>query len=215
MSIVDIFITADVALIGVDTDAALPDGSHGEGCKVIFLPHISAVVAFRGAAIALACAAPSLLSFSGGFDELADVMGAIMKGSMGVAIKHMDAAGMDRPDSEPANFFLVGYSLTAGRMVGHAYQSKPGTSDIDEIRDFPQIYAPFFGADEIRALNISADKAGMKALALDQYRLVRERAPAGSPAGGRLFITEVRKDRISTEMACHFPPRPVPASCCR
>lgn len=46
------------------------------------------------------------------------------------------------------------------------------------------------------------------ALAMDKARLEKEWAPAGTAAGGRLFIAEVGKGRITVEETCHFQPLP-------
>lgn len=205
MSIVNVFMSAESALIGVDTEGTLPDGSHVEGCKMIFLPHLSAVVAFRGLDAVLACASPSIICYTGKFDDLAAVMKEIVLGAVRMATEHI---GADRRNQAcAANFVLVGYSPMAGRMVGHAYVKNPDSPAIDELRDFPQLYGPFFGVEEIEKLKIRADRAGMVALAMDQCRMVRERGPSDMPAGGRFLITEVRNGSISTEHVCNFPKR--------
>lgn len=209
MSIFNVFITPTLATVGFDTEGTLPDGSHIEGAKTVFLPHISAVVGFRGPADFLAFTSPAIIGFSGDFDNLADRLPEIIRGSRAAFIAHY---GADAPNVEAAsNFVLVGFSTRAGRMIGHAFECAEKSSDITEYHDFPQLFSPFFGAEAIARLGIRADRAGMIDLALDQCRLVRERDPA-LPAGGRLFIAEIRKGAITIEEVCGFPTRGEPTS---
>lgn len=208
MSIVNAFVMRDVALIGVDTESRFPDGSTGEACKVLFLPHLSAAVAFRGIDVAQAVATAQIQSFVGGFDELAEAMPEIVKQSVAVArdkAKHL--FGVKAEYAERSNFVLVGFSSAGKRMMGHAFVTAPGSPSVEVNHDFPQVISPFWSQDDITRLNIRTDKAGMRALALEQCRLARERGPLDFPAGGRLFVSEIRQGSIITEEVCRFPPR--------
>lgn len=208
MSIVNAFVMRDVALIGVDTESRFPDGSCGEASKVLFLPHLSAAVAFRGVDVAQAVATAQIQSFAGGFDELAEAMPEIVKQSVAVARdKAVHLFGVKAEYAETSNFMLVGFSRAGKRMMGHVFETAPGSPDVEVLHDFPQVMAPFWSQDDITRLNIRTDKAGMRALALEQCRLARERGPADFAAGGRLFISEIRQGSITTEEVCHFPPR--------
>lgn len=208
MSIVNAFVMRDVALIGVDTESRFPDGSTAESCKVLFLPHLSAAVAFRGIDVAHAVATVQILSFAGGFDELAGAMPEIVKQSVAVARdKAEHLFGVKAEYAEASNFVLVGFSHAGKRMMGHSFVTAPGSPDVEVTQDFPQVISPFWSQDDITRLNIRTDKAGMRALALEQCRLARERGPSDFPAGGRLFISEIRQGSITTEEVCRFPPR--------
>ena len=195
MSIVNVFVRPDVALVGVDTEWLMPDGSYVDGCKMLLLPHIDAVVAFRGLSTSLAGASAWIVHFSGDFDELSEKMESFIKESRGYA----------KDDSE-GNFFLVGYSPRLGRMVAHAYEVKEGSSDVSHLADFPSMFAPAFGADVMAEWKVKFDKESMFRVANDQCRLVREQNEAW-PAGGRFYITEIRKDSMSTELAGNLLPR--------
>jgi len=207
MSIVNAFVMRDVALIGVDTESRFPDGSCAEASKVLFLPHLSAAVAFRGVDFTQAVATAQTQSFVGGFDELAEAMPEIVKQSVAVARDKALQFGVKVEYAETANVVLVGFSRAGKRMMGHVFATAPGSPDVEVNHDFPQSISPFWSQDDITRLNIRTDKAGMQALALDQCRLARERGPADFAAGGRLFISEIRQGSITTEEVCHFPPR--------
>jgi len=200
MSIFNAFVAPDHVLIGFDTDATQPDGSYTERCKTIFLPHLGAVIGFRGIDFLFANAAPALLCFSGSFDDLCEHLPAIIGAAMTASQKDARAVGAN-PD-EAFDFCVVGFSPRLGRMTSHTL------SGSGESHDSPQIIAPGFGEDWIRGLGVYADRAGMIALALDQCRLVRQRDP-GLPAGGRLFIAEMRQGSITVDEVCRFPEREV------
>lgn len=207
MSIANAFITPDVAIVGFDTEGALPDGSRAHGAKIIVLPHLDAVVAFRGLELTLTCTTPLIHDVRAGFDELADAMPDIIAKGITVAKQYAGVGGRTEADAEQANFVLVGYSPGAGRVVGHAFVSSPGVEEIAVSKNIPDAIAPSWSREDVTRLNIKADRAGMLALMMDQCRLVRERGPAECTAGGRLFIAEVRKGSIHIEGVGHFPPR--------
>lgn len=204
MSIVNAFIRHDVALVGVDTGGLNPDGSSIEASKIIFLPHLSAVIAFRGVMVTMMSAAPAILGFDGNFDQLAECMPEIMAKSMDVAKQHIDIDSWGG-----TNFVLVGYSPSAGRMVGHVFDKRTGEQEITVLNDEKCAIGPFWGIDDIKALNLNGDKASMVKLAHDQFRLLGEREEGWRQAGGgRFLIAEVRQGSINIEEAFRFPSRP-------
>lgn len=203
MSLINVFVSDDAALIGFDTEGRWPDGRFSEVGKTLALPHIGAMLAFRGEVLTFTGVSGIVSGFPGDFDALSDAMGGILS----EAIRMIIAGGLDKHNAALAEVILVGYSPKAERIVGHFFKSTTPDSGVEESRDFPQYYSPFFGFDEIKKLGIVADRKGMKALALSQYSLVRERVGDDSPIGGRLFIAEVRKGGISIDDAMAFPPR--------
>ena len=209
MSILNAFVRDDVALVGVDTEGALANGRYVESCKVVILPHINAMVGFRGSALMLQLVASSLMAFLGNFDELAETMPTVIRDALPVAIDHAERLGLTRDEVEKCNFVIVGYSPREQRMSGHFYDKQASSPEVSHGVDFPYAIMPGWG-DKEDLENIAAidfDREGMVALARYQFRRVREREPAGLPAGGRFFITELRKDSISTSPAFQFPPR--------
>lgn len=204
MSILNAFVTPDLALLGFDTEGTLPDGSRVEACKALFLPHLNAAVGFRGAADLFAIAAPSLIAYTGSFDRLSGFVPEVIRGSLAVLRSNPAALYPD----EPFNFVLVGFSPSLGRMTLVVFEPDPATGDIRETRDAPQAIGPGFGAEAIASLGIRADRDGMRALALDQCRRVRE-TDQRWPAGGRLFFAEIRVGSTVIEEILQFPPREV------
>lgn len=204
MSILNVFITPEVALIGVDTDAMLPDGSINECSKVLFLPHIHTAVGFRGVHLMHAIANAEIMSFYGSFDHLAEVMPQILTHSLGVAREN--AGAIKSEDIENFEFALVGFSQKAGRMVGHVFSKSSNSPDIKITHDFPEMAAPSLPPEDLARLEIRrADKAGIRALALDQCRYIRSLGRSDFHVGGHLFITEISRGKIVTEQDCRLP----------
>jgi hypothetical protein len=202
MSILNAFVVPEVALLGVDSEAFLPDGTIEAVCKLIALPHISAALGFRGVCGVFWASSPAFVGFMGSFDELAEAVPEIIKASVIYCRQHYQTS----ENVLETNFTLVGYSFAAGRMVGHAYVRKAGSDDIEVTRDFPQAIAPYWSREDFPS-SIRADKPGMIAIAQHQCRLARERGPADFPAGDRFFIAEVRRHSILIEQAFEFSQR--------
>lgn len=205
MSIVNAFVHRDHVLLAVDTHARLPDGSSDDRLKMLLLPHIDSAVAFRGMDVALMAGAAHVTRFSGGFDELANDMPEIVANAVMVAGQHAPAAGRTVSDAGLANFVLTGYSRREQRMMVHVFETSPGSTEVKVSRDVPDVISPFWTREDLVRLNLTPDKAGMRALAIDQCRVVRERGPADFPAGGQLLIAEIRQGSVTVERALQLP----------
>ena len=82
MSILNVFVTPDCALMGVDTDATMPDGTTYQVSKMVVVPHLSTVVGFRGLDLMQMAACPVIVGFKGKFDALVDSMSEIIRASV-------------------------------------------------------------------------------------------------------------------------------------
>jgi hypothetical protein len=202
VSILNAFVTPDLALIGVDTEAMLSDGATQQVCKLVIAPHLGAAVGFRGIDVLQATMSPAIIGFKGTFDALAEAM----PGNLALAERYCREQFGATGDALKFNVVLVGYSESAGRMVAHAFDKSSEADDIKVSHDFPQYFAPAVPSDELRALGIVADKQGMEILARHQCQMIRNEAPT-FPAGGRFFIAEVRRRSIHIEQALEFSPR--------
>lgn len=203
MSILNAFVTPDLALIGVDTEAMLPDGTTQQVCKLVTVPHLGVAAGFRGLDYLQMFATPAIVCFKGSFDALAETMPSMLAEAERFCRDQFGASG----DTLAFDVVLVGYSEGAGQMVAHAFCRRPDCEEIKAYHDFPQFFGPDVDADQLRSLRIVADKPGMEILARHQCQLIRDQEP-GMPAGGRYFIAEVRRHSIHIEQVLEFPPRP-------
>lgn len=141
MSILNAFVTPDAALLGVDTEAGLPDGELQQVCKLIVNPPLSAIAGFRGLDLMQMAAAPVFTGWKGTFDHLAEYVPDLMRLCEEHCVKNH---GQVR-EQLMSDFVLTGFSESAGRMVLHAYQRTSHTKPIAWHRDIPQFYAPYWG----------------------------------------------------------------------
>ena len=202
MSILNAFVTPELALLGVDTEVRFPDGTMGEACKLITLPHLSVAIGFRGLDALFMAAIPVIVGFKGSFDALVE----IIPGLIDESVKFCRDQWSTPDEMLLVNFVIVGYSESAGRMTGHLFE-RDLSGQIKSGHDFPQSYAPFWNAEDLKSLGIKADRDGMGVLAQNQCKWMRERGPVDNVAGGRFFIAEVRRNSVKIEQAFKFPGR--------
>lgn len=201
MSILNVFTGPDILLLGCDTEADFEDGKRANLSKSLVIPHLNAVVGFRGRSFMFLCAVPAFLGHAGTFDELASQMPKLIKQASDYCLENFSTPS----DELGANFVLAGYSPGARRMVTHSFVRMPD-GEIKTDLDVREFISPNFGASEIPK-GIRADKQGMIALAKHQGHLVRERGHTDCQAGGTFLITEIRARGIFIEAAFDFPAR--------
>ncbi|WP_371231488.1 hypothetical protein ACAW63_02645 [Pseudomonas sp. QE6] len=201
MSILNAFITPDLGLVGFDTEGAMPDGSFVDGCKLIALPHINAVIGFRGLDFVQATASPNLVSFKGTLEALADDLPRFLMD----VINHCRVHHQSPDEHLGANLVLVGYSPAKGEVVGYSVSREVGADTAQSGLIVGQYIAPFWCREDLPT-GIRADRQGMITLAQHQSRLSRDRMPEFA-AGGRFFIAEIRRNSIRIEQAFEFPQR--------
>lgn len=204
MSVLNAFVTPDCALLGVDTEGFLPDGGVQHGNKTITIPHLGAVIGFRGLDWMLIGMAGTFVGWKGTYDALAAYTPTLMN----------NAAAWCRTDKnlEPqgTNVVLVGFSESAGHMVGHAFMRKTGSDDVEEHHNINQFLAPMLDSETlqiIKKIGAKADKNGMALTAMHQCKMLHREAPECS-GGGRFFVSKVTQHSITTEMVCVLPARP-------
>lgn len=204
MSILNAFVTPELALIGVDSEAMLPNGDLQQVCKIVVNPVLSAVVGFRGLDLMQMAAAPVFSGWKGTFDALAEYVPELIR----LCEEHCINAHGQPKEQLITNVVLAGFSESIGAMALHAYQRTKHTQPIEHHRSIPQFYAPYWGDDHLKSLGICADRKGMETLAREQCRKAREERPTDFACGGRFFIAEARRNSIRIEQAFEFPPRP-------
>lgn len=205
MSILNVFVTPEVGLVGVDTESTRPDGLIQEFGKMITAPAAGAVVACRGTDYVLMAASPSIVCFAGSLEEMVEGLPGLLKRAVDYCREHFQA-----PEENLAlELALVGYSQAEGGVVGHLFRRAIGSEEIQVDRIHTRFRSPHQPAWEPLLEGIPADRRGMIALARHQSRLSRELIPEAA-AGGRFYIAEVRQDSITIDKAFDFPSRTAP-----
>lgn len=213
MSLVNVFVNPARAVICADTEAGPDGGPYGEVSKLVPLPHMNAVIAARGSVLLLAGVVTAAVAMGGSFDELAQQMPYILKLASDKAVGHAEnlapAGTLSSEEAGCGDVALVGFSPSRGRVVAHHFIRATLSSEPVANTNIVQFVAPSWpdvdlGLDALRA---DPSREGMKALALAQVRLCRDREKPGMAAGGRLIYAEVSRDGIRVETLLAFPVR--------
>lgn len=201
MTILNCWITPERALIGTDTEMAVPCGAAPEGkraqcTKLLPLVHLNAVLACRGEAIFFK-AVFDAINLSGGddLDAVFDAMAGALPGLLSATRDGLRMGGVTHatiPDSQ--TIVLVGWSPRAGRIVGVEWTQETSARGFvaDDIN--PHYIAPWNRSIEPFADPTTPET--MMQLARKQVRLMRERAP-GAAAGGKLILAELTRDAMT------------------
>lgn len=201
MSILNVFITPEEGLIGVDSEGTFPDGSVGEYGKLVVAPAANAVVAFRGTDYVLKAAIANIVCFGGELEQMAGWLPDMLKGAVDYSRKNFQAQEEDLK----LEMVLVGYSQAERGVVGHLFRRDVGSEEIRVDRIQNRFIAPYWVGGDVPA-GLSDNRDGLCMLARSQSLLAREREP-GFAAGGRYFIASVKRRSISIVQAFEFPRR--------
>lgn len=209
MSIVNAFIYPDRGIVYVDTDCVDADGRHWDVSKIFPLPHLPAVIAFRGSIAFQAGVVARAMVTGADFDDLANLLPGLLAEASAVAIEIAPRVSMTAELAGTAEAVIVGFSAAMSRVVAHRFKRETlADTFVATLNVGSYVVAPCWddiGAD-VASIHRQVDRDGMKALAFTQARLLGEREPS-SAAGGRLIITEITRSGMTIESVCSFPAR--------
>ena len=207
MSIVQVFVTDDRALIGVDTEAQRLDLDIGfyEAPKLYALPHINAVLTGRGSVFFMSTLFSIICNCKVDFEELKAKLKDLATITFDQVTKNLTQYGVtDHSLFVAQSAVLVGWWPKLGGFhgvevdqtnlndgfqtlnVGQRY-IKPGHFILDQ---FPTPTAP----------------EAMAKIAAAQVDLIRHQYP-NAAAGGRFIVAELTREGMSIREASKFPAR--------
>lgn len=119
MSLLNAWITPDEALVAVDTDGVRRDGRRVSMSKLFTLPHLNAVLGFRGqssfsASILHSCASRAFESF----DELLDALLGLAEGGALLLSSDFKIHGHGHIDDQ---LIAIGWSPSRSRMFARTF----------------------------------------------------------------------------------------------
>lgn len=213
MTILNVWVGRDRALVGVDTLGVVPDGPAGRGvparCELTKLfPLVAAdcLVAGRGDAgfiwsVYLGC----LGTVPATFDTLAAAMPNILQAAVHV-YEAMQPAQTRRP-AGGLQLALVGWSPRQERMCGVVFSRAAAGQPFERLvlggdggEESDDWIAPW--EDEQGEAPVPDTPGAMLDLVLRQVG----HAPAGAPVGGRLIVAELRRDSLTVQTVCELAP---------
>jgi hypothetical protein len=201
MSILNVWISPERALIGVDTKAvysrAKPGNVLHEYSKMIPLVHASAVLANRGHTAFLSAVFAQCHSHPSEFDSLEGLMPSILDYALNILVTHnRDANINDDSVYGGQELALVGWSPMRRRMVGSSYVKEAGKPGFVRKEINPWIIAPW--ESSLGSPTIPKTPAAMLDLAKTQMRYVRSRKDlAALGFGGKYIVADLTRDSLS------------------
>lgn len=208
MSLLNIYLAAHRALVGVDTACGLmPGQSMEDWCaenapgqkppaelsKLWTIAHAGAVIACRGTGLfglevfGAASMLPSVDAIEDGMGELLEHIGAANDARQAAA---------ETPDElrfAAQQIALVGWSQREGRMIATVWERAAGPGQrfvVDQVDRFTAPWETEWGV----AIEPAGD-AAMLELAREQVRQFRV-AHSGAPIGGRLLMAELTRATV-------------------
>jgi hypothetical protein len=200
MSLLNVLMRPDYALVGVDTDCAnFQDGSHMHVSKMLVLAHIPAVLAGRGG-FALFKRVFDIAHGNGGdLDELLAVMPQILY-QLAASPAHADRKGFKD------ELAVVGWSARLNRPLARKFN----VSVEREVRSFDIEFAtvspPYW--DLSKDPPPFENMEDLVAIAKSQAAYLKERFPEGrqdgrpTSGGGRLIVARISRHGLLIKEKC-------------
>lgn len=213
MSIINAFVNLDCGLVCVDTEAGQDGGPYFEVSKLVPLPHMNAIIAFRGSLLFMAGAVTGAICASCDFDELSRYLPDLLLLASDKAVdtvhRFAPTASMTSEEAGCAEAIIIGFSPAMSGIVAHHFRRETLAHGFVTTNNIGYLVAPGWTDVDLnlQSLRAQPSKEGMKALALTQLRLMREREKVGLAAGGRLIFAEIKQSGMTIESVLDFPAR--------
>lgn len=197
MSIINAVNHSEFALVSVDTEASVAGTARASASKLLTLPHVGGVIAFRGCLLFLGTAHMQFSTMPAeSFDDILDAAEDTMKIAFAVNAKQKAVSDYAAEIWQGAEMLLCGYSDQAGRMVIRMLRSYDGGETIHVDEDAECVFCP--GDLGVVSADIEPTREGLAVLANRQVQSIKANNP-GAPGGGRLIIAEVRREGVTIE----------------
>ncbi len=211
MSLCNVWMSRDRALVAVDTAVRRPGGPMLERSKILPIPHASTILATRGFVDFLGIFHGASIDALDDFDALNDqalpnlnrTREFVMQAVAPVAAKK----GIGPAAFSEIEIVMVGGSRRQQAMVGNTYQCiAPATTfirlPIETGRG--RIHGNYDGMGPVSKV---ASAEAMEALARRQVAYVREHDPS-TTVGGRLLLAELTRHSMSITTRCDLEAAP-------
>lgn len=208
MSLLNIDLNAERALIAVDTHAlSLEGGGVLDRSKLLHLPHANLVLASRGELVFLStffermCRAPG----STDFDSFVAGAALALRDHKQQLLAYAQAVGVDEmPEVSQHEVSMVGFSASAGAMrcatwvydrFASAWSERVSSAGL--VSPWEASWGPLPDTDSWQSMQL---------LAMNQVERFHEQRAAGSIAiGGRLLLAELTRNTYSLRTLCDLP----------
>lgn len=196
MSILNVYIEHDRALVAVDTQTLAPDGDRRDMSKLLMLPHAGTAIASRGEIGFFGWVFnAAFASGAAGYDELCGKMPEILAQTEQQYRQFARTQGVETFTGY--KIALVGWSDAIGRMLGVCYQKWPDWEAMRAAPISPWILSPNAGWEQTPTLPDDLEQASR-----DQVAVLRK-FPCVA-AGGRLLVAELTRHAATVQNVCEL-----------
>jgi hypothetical protein len=204
MSLLNVWLSQDKALIGVDTKGMSGDGKQSvEVSKIFPLVHANVILAGRGYMPFLGIVSSALHSIGGNFDAIVERLPEVLPAAFRAFATEMTKGGYDPKsdgiDLHRQDVMLVGWSPKRGRMVGMVYRQRAADEGFVAKEFSPWTVNPW---EPVQGgpYEPSSYEAHER-LAREQARFT-QKTVGKRFIGGRLLIAELTRDSLSVTSRC-------------
>lgn len=197
MSIMNVWIDRDRALVAVDTQAlSQVDGKFRDASKLLALPHANAVLAARGEIVYFGWVFNGLqTSGAADYDAMVQAMPELLAQNERLFRGFQKSYGVETFNGY--EIALVGWSAAIGRMLGVRYEKWPGDPHVRATAIDPWSLSPNAGWERVPKLPEELEQASR-----DQVAMLRT-LPCVA-AGGRLIVAEVTRNAVNVQTVCEL-----------
>jgi hypothetical protein len=199
MSLMNVLVRSDYALVGVDTDAVDLDGKHMHVSKILVLAHIPAVLAARGG-FAFFKSAFNIAHENGmGLDELLAAMPQILC-QLAASPAHADRKGFKE------ELAAAGWSTRLNRPLARAFKVSVEREVSSHDIEFATVSPPYWDPPEEPPPFESIED--MVAIAKAQAAYLKKRFPDGrqdgrpTSGGGRFIVARLSRHGLLIKERC-------------
>ena len=192
MSLLNVWVGKNRALVSVDTDGIMPNGEHHDFSKLITLPHAGAVFAGRGDRVFLESLFQYYYFGTGtfGFDEIVEHLPR----AIGKVLEYQQSLpGFS--DSGDYQIVIAGWSEKTKRMAGYFAHGLFRVGEAPVVEKLGQRVMPGDPwSDRPQDVPLPNEETNHLILAAVQAKWLREQGTAG---GGRLILADLQRNQIT------------------
>ncbi len=199
MTINNVWIKSDHALVGVDTECKDANGQIEQVSKLLTLPHMNAVIAGSGQMLFSGILWQGCHSIGGDFDTLIEKMPQILPIAYRVMLdSYKNNAISFRGNHEQNSAIICGWSQRHVRLVAYVYTQVAEETGFTAVEVTPGL---FFHQPIVDHTPQHITVEAMAYVARKQVRFFRD---SGSDihAGGKFIVAKLTRDRIEISPAC-------------
>ena len=207
MSILNVWISPERALIASDSEAAAVDGPGARVSKFFTIPHLDVVIGHRGCAqyFCFMASVLQMLSLARDIETILDTLPAYLSPMIEqtklAMTTHYGWKKIDTDLVDGESLVVVGWSHKQGRMVAREF-TQMTLAEGFVVRDIDPCYISPYD-ESINQGEYPENATSMEKLVRAQVRLIKDKEPKAA-AGGNLMLCQLRRGSVQIVRGCEL-----------